>query len=167
MKDAHTPAQSFLPWAGRRKHRPVQCFAPLQRVNIWWGMGDWDRQNGSGFVERGRSKETKQARNRLTWEACVPPGVMVTFSLSLPVALPQPGSVWLCWCLWLLLLPKVLRMPRVWASNVPCWCPRTMSPQWSPCRAACAASRYHGGSGPEMQLEPCLGSWPYGTQSPC
>lgn len=116
MKGTHTLAQSCSPWAERRKHRPVQCFVPLQRVNVWWGMGDWDGQNGSCSVERGRSKEEKQARNRLTWETCVPLRLTVTSSLRLSVALPQPGSVWLCWCLWLLLLPKVMRMPRVWAS---------------------------------------------------
>lgn len=107
---SHTcPELLALGW--EEKHRPIQCFEPLQWVNIWWGMGDWDRQDGSCFVERGRSKEAKQARNSLTWEARVPPGVMVTSSLSLSMA------VWFCWCLWLLLLPKVLRMPRVWAST--------------------------------------------------
>ncbi|XP_075814613.1 nuclear RNA export factor 3 [Microtus pennsylvanicus] len=59
-------------------------------INIWWGVGEPESQNGSWTVERGRSEEGKMVKNGLMWEACLSLVATVTSSLGL---LPRAISV--------------------------------------------------------------------------
>lgn len=55
---------------------------------MWCHMGEREEQNGPFPEERGRSEEVKAVSNRLTWEACLLPGIM--FGSLTPM---QPQSV--------------------------------------------------------------------------
>lgn len=70
----------------------------LSKYLVW--LGERKRQNGSYPVEKVRYEEVRVLRNRLMCKACLPPGALVMFvfglltrTISVPVALPQPQSL--------------------------------------------------------------------------